>query len=189
MKTYDSTYISPLGAIVIESDGEALTGLRFEESGVETMEKTTMADEAADIPVIAEVRKWLDDYFAGKESRNVPKLNPKGTDFQRKVWQALLTIPYGRTKTYGELARLIGCRSAQAVGQAINKNPIALIIPCHRVVGANGVLGGYAFGIERKKSYYNSRKLIRCLYVKHRTDACSYCHFGRIDAIGTEIDN
>ena len=151
MKTYASTYISPLGTIIIESDGEALTCLRLEESGVETMEKTTKADDAADIPVIAEVRKWLDAYFAGKKPRNVLKLNPQGTAFQRKVWQALLSIPYGRTITYGELARLIGCRSAQAVGQAVGHNPIALIIPCHRIVGANGALGGYAFGVERKK--------------------------------------
>ncbi|MBR1426622.1 MAG: methylated-DNA--[Paludibacteraceae bacterium] len=150
MKIYTSTYISPLGAIVIESDGETLTGLRFEESQTGTMEKIIKADDT-EIPVITEVRKWLDDYFAGKEPRNVPKLNPQGTAFLRKVWQALLTISYGRTITYGELARLIGCRSAQAVGQAVGHNPIALIIPCHRVVGANGALGGYAFGVERKR--------------------------------------
>ena len=81
----------------------------------------------------------------------MPRLNPEGTDFQRKVWQALLTIPYGQTKTYGEIAQMVGCRSAQAIGQAISRNPIALIIPCHRVVGAHGALGGYAFGIERKE--------------------------------------
>ena len=100
---------------------------------------------------MADVRTWLDDYFGRRKPRNVPKIHPQGTDFQRKVWQALLTIPYGQTKTYGEIAQMVGCRSAQAVGQAISHNPIALVIPCHRVVGAHGALGGYAFGIERKK--------------------------------------
>lgn len=142
MNIYATTYSSPLGTIVLESDGKVLTGLRF-------------ADEAAsgeaDIPIIAEVRQWLDDYFGGIQPRNVPRMHPQGTDFQRKIWQALLTINYGHTKTYGEIAKLVGCRSARAVGQAISRNPIALIIPCHRVVGAHGALGGYTFGTERKE--------------------------------------
>ena len=145
MKIYSTTYSSPLGTIVIESDGEALIGLRF----AEKLESGETNGES--VPVIEEVRKWLDNYFGGKQPRNVPRLNPQGTDFQRKVWQALLTIPYGQTKTYGEIAQMVNCRSAQAVGQAISHNPIALIIPCHRVVGAHGALGGYAFGIERKE--------------------------------------
>ena len=144
MKIYSTTYASPLGTIVIESDGEALIGLRF-------ADKTECVETKGEVPIIAEVRKWLDNYFSGKQPRNVPKIHPQGTDFQRKVWQALLTIPYGQTMTYGEIAQLVGCRSAQAVGQAISRNPIALIIPCHRVVGAHGALGGYAFGIERKE--------------------------------------
>ena len=144
MKIYSTTYASPLGTIVIESDGETLTGLRF-------ADKTECVETKGEVPIIAEVRKWLDNYFSGKQPRNVPKIHPQGTDFQRKVWQALLTIPYGQTMTYGEIAQLVGCRSAQAVGQAISRNPIALIIPCHRVVGAHGALGGYAFGIERKE--------------------------------------
>ena len=128
-----------------ESDGECLTGLRYidkPDSG-ETNGKS--------IPIIKEVRKWLDDYFAGKQLRNIPRLNPQGTPFQKKVWTALFTIPYGQTNTYSEIAKIIDCRSAQAVGQAISRNPIALIIPCHRVICANGSIGGYAYGIERKK--------------------------------------
>ena len=140
---YASTYSSPLGTILLESDGEALTGLRF-------ADKMECGETKGVIPIIAEVRKWLDDYFGGGKPRNVPRINPQGTDFQRKVWQALLTIPNGQTKTYGEIAQMVSCRSAQAVGQAISHNPIVLIIPCHRVVGAHGALGGYAFGIDRK---------------------------------------
>ena len=145
MKIYSTTYASPLGTIVIESDRDALTDLRFADKP-----KCSEANEKT-IPIIADVRTWLDDYFDRRKPRNVPRLNPEGTDFQRKVWQALLTIPYGQTMTYGEIAQLVGCRSAQAIGQAISRNPIALIIPCHRVVGAHGALGGYAFGIERKE--------------------------------------
>ena len=82
----------------------------------------------------------------------------KGTVFQQRVWQALLTIPYGKTVSYGELARMVGCKSAQAVGQAVGRNPIALLIPCHRVVGANGTLGGYAYGLNRKKQLLELEK-------------------------------
>lgn len=155
MNHYTATYNSPLGTIVIESDGEALTCLRFGE------EKTP-----ATLPVFDEVIRWLDDYFAGKQTENAVMLKkdilnkknaariivrPKGTAFQQRVWQALLTIPYGKTVSYGELARMVGCKSAQAVGQAVGANPIALFIPCHRVIAANGQLGGYEYGIEIKK--------------------------------------
>ena len=141
-----TTYSSPLGTIVIESDGECLTGLRFvskPDNNGETNEES--------IRIIKEVRQWLDDYFAGKQPRNIPRLNPHGTDFQKKVWTALFTIDYGQTKTYGEIAKMVDCRSSQAVGQAISRNPIAFIIPCHRVICADGSVGGYAYGIDRKK--------------------------------------
>ena len=147
MNTIADTYASPLGTIVIESDGKVLTGLRFADKA-ESVETGTDGEE---LPIITETRKWLDDYFGGRKPHNTPQLNPQGTDFQRKVWQALLTVGYGQTKTYGEIARMVGCRSAQAVGQAVGRNPIALIIPCHRLVGAHGSLGGYAFGIRRKE--------------------------------------
>ena len=149
MNHYTATYNSPLGPIIIESDGEALTGLRFGE------EKTP-----ATLPIFDEVIRWLDDYFAGRQTENAVMdgktdgritAKPKGTAFQQRVWQALLTIPYGETVSYGEIAQMVGCKSAQAVGQAVGANPIALIIPCHRVIAAHGRLGGYAYGTEIKK--------------------------------------
>ena len=153
MACHTTTYSSPLGLIVLESDGEMLTGLRFVETSEDSPQTTEniSADSTDTLPIFVEVRQWLDDYFAGKRPCNVPRLNPQGTEFQRRVWQSLFTIFYGQTKTYGEIARMVGCKSARAVGQAIGHNPIALIIPCHRVVGANGTLGGYAYGINRKK--------------------------------------
>lgn len=153
MNHYTATYNSPLGPIIIESDGEALTGLRFGE------EKTP-----ATLPVFDEVIRWLDDYFAGRQTENAVMdgktdgritAKPKGTAFQQRVWQALLSIPYGETVSYGELARMVGCKSAQAVGQAVGANPIALFIPCHRVIAAHGKLGGYAYGQEIKKRLLN----------------------------------
>ena len=149
--TYTATYSSPLGPIVIESDGEALTGLRFccEKASAVPIEAPKAA--AITIPIIAETIQWLDDYFAGKRPCNVPRLNPQGTAFQKRVWTALLTIPYGETVSYGEIARMVGCKSAQAIGQAVGANPIALIIPCHRVIAAHGKIGGYEYGIEIKK--------------------------------------
>lgn len=151
MNHYTATYNSPLGPIVIESYGEALTSLRFGE------EKTPTTSS---LPIFDEVTRWLDDYFAGKQrenavmgAKNVARIivQPKGTAFQLRVWQALLTIPYGETVSYGELARMVGCRSARAIGQAVGANPIALFIPCHRVIAAHGQLGGYAYGQEIKK--------------------------------------
>ena len=154
MKTYTAAYNSPLGSIVIERDGEALTGLRFSnEQACDTSTAQEKAGEEANttIPIIAETLRWLDDYFAGKRPCNVPRLNPQGTAFQKRVWTALLTIPYGETISYGEIAQMVDCRSAQAVGQAVGANPIALIIPCHRVIAAHGKIGGYEYGIEIKK--------------------------------------
>jgi len=153
-----ATYNSPLGHIVIESNGEALTGLRFRE------EKT---QATSSLPIFDEVRRWLDDYFAGKQTENAVMgaktdgqiaVLPKGTAFQQRVWQALLTIPYGKTVSYGELARMVGCKSAQAVGQAVGANPIALLIPCHRIIAAHGQLGGYAYGIELKRHLLECEK-------------------------------
>ena len=154
MKTFTTTYTSPLGPIVIESDGQAITSLRFsnEQACVTSTAQEKAGEEAATaLPIIMETIQWLDDYFAGKRPCNVPRLNPQGTDFQERVWQALLTIPYGKTINYGEIAKMVDCRSAQAVGQAVGANPIALIIPCHRVIAAHGKIGGYEDGIEIKK--------------------------------------
>ena len=148
------TYTSSLGPIVIESDGKAITSLQFTEekaAAVSTAEEKAGDEAATAPPIIAETIQWLDDYFAGKRPCNVPRIDPQGTAFQKRVWQALLTIPYAQTKTYGEIAQMVDCRSAQAVGQAIGRNPIALIIPCHRVIAAHGQLGGYEYGTEIKK--------------------------------------
>lgn len=160
--SYTVTYSSPLGMIVLESDGEVLTGLRFMESS-ETQKQaieTLPADTTNTLPIFAEVRQWLDDYFAGKRPCNVPRLNPQGTAFQKRVWTALLTIPYGETLSYGEIAQMVGCRSAQAVGQAVGRNPIALIIPCHRLIAANGQLDGYAYGTEIKKRLLELERIL-----------------------------
>ena len=140
MKTYTATYTSSLGPIVIESDGKAITSLRFskEQACVASTTQEKAGDEAAiTIPIIAETIQWLDDYFAGKRPCNVPRLNPQGTAFQKRVWTALFTIWYGQTKTYGEIAQMVDCRSAQAVGQAVGANPIALML--HVEVGIAGI--------------------------------------------------
>ena len=161
-----ATYPSPLGTIVMESDGEVLTALRFGAEQVD-MQSGNSGNETAPhsmptqaIAVFDEVRRWQDEYFSGKRTENAVMgtkkdgriaVRPKGTAFQQRVWQTLLTIPYGETVSYGEIARMVGCKSAQAVGQAVGANPVALLIPCHRVIAAHGKIGGYEYGIEIKK--------------------------------------
>lgn len=101
--------------------------------------------------MLDEARRWLDCYFEGNIPNWMPHLQLEGTPFQQRVWQELIHIPYGRTVSYGQLAERIGCRSAQAVGGAVGRNPVAIIVPCHRVVGADGSLTGFAYGLERKR--------------------------------------
>ena len=150
--TDTATYISPLGSIIIESDGEAITSLRFcREQNSATQGEYAPKATTTPPPIIAETIQWLDDYFAGKRPCNVPRIDPQGTAFQKRVWQALFTIWYGQTKTYGEIAKMVECRSAQAVGQAVGRNPISLINHCHRVIAAHGKIGGYKYGTEIKK--------------------------------------
>ena len=167
MRTITATYYSPLGPIVIESDGKAITSLRFCEEKADAISNTqgeansaltSKEDTSPTPPIIAETLQWLDDYFAGKRPCNVPRLNPQGTAFQKRVWQALFAIGYGQTKTYGEIARMVGCKSAQAVGQAVGANPVALLIPCHRVIAAHGKIGGYEYGPERKRELLELEK-------------------------------
>lgn len=136
-------YHSPLGNIVLTSDGSALTGLRFAEA--------TNGEQAQGIPPLADACRWLDLYFSGAKPDFTPRLAPRGTPFQQSVWRELLTIPYGQTVSYGHIANRLRCRSAQAVGGAVGRNPIALIIPCHRVIGSDGHLTGYAYGLDRKQ--------------------------------------
>lgn len=141
-----AVYPTPLGPVTLIADGETLTGLSFCPTGNMDTEDTIDS-----IEILDKSRCWLDLYFAGRQPDFLPPIRLVGTPFQQRVWQALLDIPYGETITYADLARRIGCRSAQAVGQAVGRNPIAIINPCHRVVGSDGSMTGYAYGIERKK--------------------------------------
>jgi methylated-DNA-[protein]-cysteine S-methyltransferase len=153
---YTHRYTSPLGGITLASDGEALIGLWFD--GQRHFARTLgPAPIEKALPVFALAEGWLDAYFSGKAPDFTPPLDPRGTAFQRAVWELLLAIPYGQTVTYGELAASLAERrglsrmSARAVGGAVGRNPISLIVPCHRVVGADGSLTGYAGGIDRKR--------------------------------------
>ncbi len=152
---YTHHYISPLGGITMASDGKYLTGLWFD--GQKYFADTLNAQhEEKNLDVFRQTDLWLDIYFSGKEPDFTPPLRMKGTKFRQEVWQILLTIPFGKTMTYGEIAKILADRrgansmSAQAVGGAVGHNPISLIIPCHRVIGTNGALTGYAGGLEKK---------------------------------------
>lgn len=139
-------YDSPIGPITLTLDGETLIGLRFDMHDTDCVSPLNTKHS----PLNTSIR-WLDLYFSGISPDYLPHISLCGTDFQRRIWQALLEIPYGHTTTYGELAHRIGCRSAQAVGQAVGKNPIAIIVPCHRVVGSDSSLTGYAYGLDKKQ--------------------------------------
>lgn len=152
-----AAYLSPLGPITLAADDAALTGLWFQG------QKNAPADPApagrtAEPPVVAQTRRWLDVYFSGQAPDFTPPLRPAGTDFQREVWAILAAIPYGATRTYGDIAAELARRrglsrmSARAVGGAVGKNPISLLIPCHRVVGRAGALTGYAGGVDKKRA-------------------------------------
>ena len=153
---YTHRYASPLGGITLASDGNALTGLWFDGQKYFAATLDTEHRETA-LPVFAEADRWLDLYFSGKAPDFTPPLSMKTTAFRRAVWELLLTIPYGSTMTYGEIAALLAQKrglpriSARAVGGAVGHNAISLIIPCHRVVGADGSLTGYAGGLDRKR--------------------------------------
>ena len=153
--TYVQHYDSPLGGILLAADEIGLTGLWFDRQKyfardlpAERIEQNT--------PALSEAKRWLDIYFTGKEPDFLPPLHPIGSAFRQDVWDILLQIPYGQTTTYGEIARQLAQKhglpqmSAQAVGGAVGHNEISVIIPCHRVVGTNGSLTGYAGGIDRK---------------------------------------
>jgi methylated-DNA-[protein]-cysteine S-methyltransferase len=152
---YISVIESPVGTLTVASDGRNITGLWIEGQKyfARTLEKTVLNQ---DLPVFADVRKWLDVYFSGREPDFTPPLAPKGSPFQQSIWNGLRGIPYGQTTTYGELARQsvpgngAGRISARAVGGAVGRNPISILIPCHRVIGKNGSPTGYAGGIDIK---------------------------------------
>lgn len=152
---YTDSYHSPLGDITLGSDGTNLTGLWFD--GQKYFADTLGSEyEEKQLPVFKEAKRWLDIYFRGESPDFTPPLSFNGSPFRLAVWEILLQIPYGGVMTYGEIAAVLAKRrglstmSAQAVGGAVGHNPISIIVPCHRVVGSNGSLTGYAGGIDKK---------------------------------------
>jgi methylated-DNA-[protein]-cysteine S-methyltransferase len=142
-----SIYEGPIGKFTLVSNGKALTHLDFEKTKTPAPKHPRGGDKILDA-----ARRELDLYFAGKLKRFSVAVEPEGTPFQRQCWAALQKIPYGQTRTYGEQAKIIGNPKAmRAVGLANGRNPIAVIIPCHRVIGADGGLTGFGGGLPRKK--------------------------------------
>ena len=189
---YISHYKSPLGKILLSADEIGLTGLWFEGQKYYAWK---LSDEAAEreLAVFGETKQWLDLYFTGKEPGFMPPVHMRGTDFQLSVGEIQLQIPYGKTVTYGDIARKIAeargldHMSAQAVGSAVGHNRISIIIPCHRVVGADGSLTGYAGGVEKKKALLSlenkpcSSSGIRSIIeqeknARRNTNGTSYCN-------------
>lgn len=155
---YTNSYESPLGSILLAADEEGLTGLWFSEGDRYVglgLKKDTVFRE---MECFDQTKKWLNLYFSGRNPGFMPKIHPTGSDFRRRVGEIMCEIPYGETVTYGWIADRIAKErglekmSAQAVGGAVGHNPISIIVPCHRVVGAGGSLTGYGGGIIRKKA-------------------------------------
>lgn len=167
--TFIQHYNSPLGGILLAADEIGLTGLWF--NGQKYFARSLPAGYTEqNTPALSEAKRWLEVYFTGKEPDFMPPLHIVGSAFRRAVWEILLQISYGKTTTYGEIARQLAKKqklprmSAQAVGGAVGHNEISIIIPCHRVVGTNGSLTGYAGGIDKK---------IKLLELEH-TDMSSF---------------
>lgn len=161
---YTLHYDSPLGGILLAADEVGLTGLWFdgEKHFADTLDPEHKAQKT---PILREAKRWLDGYFCGQEPDFTPPLHPIGSPFRQEVWALLLQIPYGQTTTYGALAKQLAAMhgltrmSAQAVGGAVGHNEISIIIPCHRVVGTNGSLTGYAGGIDKKAKLLTLEKI------------------------------
>ena len=153
---YINHYHSPLGTILLAADDTGLTGLWFEGQKyfAQGLDKET---EEKEFSIFQTARRWLDVYFSGQAPDFQVPLHFQGTTFQKEVWEILLSIPYGETTTYGAIAKQLAAKrglphlSAQAVGSAVGHNKISIIVPCHRVIGADGSLTGYAGGIWRKE--------------------------------------
>ena len=167
--TFIQHYNSPLGGILLTADEIGLTGLWF--NGQKYFARSLPAEYTEqNTPALSEAKRWLEVYFTGKKPDFMPPLHIVGSAFRRAVWEILLQIPYGKTTTYGEIAQQLAKKqklprmSAQAVGGAVGHNEISIIIPCHRVVGTNGSLTGYAGGIDKK---------IKLLELEH-TDMSSF---------------
>lgn len=161
---YTSQYHSPLGEILIAADDIGLTGLWFvgQKYYALYLDKENQEQETQ---ILKDTKRWLDIYFSGQEPSFKLPLHFTGTDFQNEVWEILYSIPYGKTMTYGEIANILAKRkglermSAQAVGGAVGHNEISIIVPCHRVVGSQGSLTGYAGGIDKKVSLLKLEKV------------------------------
>ena len=152
---YISEYTSPLGGILLAADEIGMRGLWFDGQKYFACDLPNERTEM-EIPVLLDAKRWLDLYFAGKEPDFLPPLHLVGSPFRQEVWKILLQIPYGKTITYGDISKQLAKKmglekmSAQAVGGAVGHNEISIIIPCHRVVGTNGSLTGYAGGMDKK---------------------------------------
>ena len=176
---YSTHYKSPVGDILLASDKNSIIGLWI---GQQKYISNTMPRdiiENKELPILHEGSAWLDDYFAGKKPglSRLP-LSPIGSEFKQQVWKILVEIPYGELTTYGSISKEVAKRigkdrmSAQAVGGAVGHNPISIIIPCHRVVGANGSLTGYASGIEKKIELLKHERVnMTCLFVPKESDS------------------
>ncbi|GHU75297.1 methylated-DNA--protein-cysteine methyltransferase [Spirochaetia bacterium] len=157
---------SPVGLLTVASDGKNISGLWIEGQKyfARTLEKETCEKT---LPVFDDLRKWLDVYFSGKSPGFMPPLAPRGTPFQQSVWKNLCTIPYGKTVSYGDIAARLTVRektSARAVGGAVGHNPISILVPCHRVIGKNGSLTGYAGGVDVKKKLLQLEGIMEASY-------------------------
>ena len=147
--TYVYDFASPLGKLLLAANEDSLTGLWF--YGAKYFAAGLEEDRTEALtPVLKQTVRWLDEYFSGREPDFTPPLEMHGSDFRCKVWAELMKIPYGSTSSYGEIAGRLGVKSAQAVGGAVGHNPISIIVPCHRVLGADGSLTGYAAGTDKK---------------------------------------
>ena len=151
MSTVHCSYESPCGEMLLVADGKALIGVYFvgQKYAPATLQ---LGKRSISTPILVKARRQLDLYFSGRLRTFALTLTARGTDFQRGVWKALRSIPYGETITYGELAKRVGQPSARAVGNAVGKNPISIVVPCHRVIGSNGSLTGYAGGLDKKRA-------------------------------------
>lgn len=143
---------SPVGKLKLVANGSRLSAILWENDKPNRVRLGPMHEEENN-PILTETERQLNEYFAGKRNRFELELDFIGTEFQKKVWEALLTIPFGETRSYGEIAVQIGnAKAVRAVGAANGKNPISIVAPCHRVIGASGDLTGFAGGVETKKS-------------------------------------
>lgn len=174
---YTSQYHSPLGEILIAADDIGLTGLWFEGQKYYALH-LDKENQEQETQILKDTKRWLDIYFSGQEPNFKLPLHFTGTDFQNEVWEILCSIPYGKTMTYGEIANILAKRkglermSAQAVGGAVGHNEISIIVPCHRVVGSQGSLTGYAGGIDKKVSLLQLEKVnMDCFYVPKKGTA------------------